>query len=254
MNKLRILAVVALLFLACPGFGQITQDNADLQATGTGADTSFTLTNFTTTSHSNKLLLCFVGHDGNNTADVDAYTHNGDSLTVQAEVTDGIAATAELWYRKEEDVGVNLSATTNDIGFTVYIGGGCIALYNVGQTTTFRDSDSASGGVDAANTSTLTLTTQAGDWVVDCIYLRDGVTPTGVITAAAGTMIEEMDVDGGNGFRRIACRKTTASGGSTAAQFNWTDASEFAHVAVAVMPVGGATATPSLLIVERQRR
>ena len=240
MRQLK--AFLLILFFASSLTAQITADNFDLYATETD-DTTFTLSNFTTTTNPNKIILCFVGHDGNSVDDITTYTFNGDSLTTQIQVTNSSAATAEMWYRLEEDVVTNGTATAGTVGFTVRSAGACYALYNVLQSGTFRDSDSAQS--TGATSSSLSLTTEAGDVLFDCIYVRNGSTAVGTLTQSNGTELEEVSRN--IGFIRAACRTQTATGTSVTADWGWTESSHFAHVAVTLIPDAITTPTNSPL-------
>lgn len=240
-KKLCAATLILLLCLCVTLWAEITFVSADLTQYSSATDPFSN--NFTTASGTDTILLNGVGYN-NGSENTNNSTFNGDSLTKQVGTSNAAFASASIWYRVAPDVGT----ATLAVDFTSANRGTQtgVDLSGVDQSNPFRDSDSANG--TTATTSSLTLTTESGDFLLSCIYVRRSGADPGDLVPDDGTEIEESTALAG--VERGSCLRKTASGTSTSVGWSWTASTAFAHVAVAVKP--SATAAP--IIFMRRRR
>lgn len=234
--------IVLLMLIGTPALADIALDNAQSYNSGPGGSaTTHTLSSFVVATHTDRLLVVVLTHDAGET--VDSVTFNAGGLTQLVHIHHATGADSEIWYVKNPtettgNIVVSHAAFAIDMVFNVY------AIYNVEQTTTFRDNDSATGVT--ATSSGLTLTSSAssgGDWLIDGLSVILGGSDPGNLVPGAGT--EGLDAQP---WHRGSARRLAATGATVAADWTWTSSATFAHAATTVIPVSDGAATVVLLL------
>ncbi len=179
-----------------------------------------------------KLMIACVFHDNNGVGVIDVTFAGVNALTQITPPTSQNFVGLSVWHK------TNPSVTTGSVVATMIDSGLCsaIAVHVIDGAdlgTIFRDIDQTSGGGTA--TGTLTLTTLAGDLVLDFANVYAPST-TGMTQGAGQTEKYNFTTTTGE----VAGSSKAAAGASTGMSYSWTDSITFAYQAVAIMPVGAA--------------
>lgn len=221
--------------------GTVSIDGTPAVTAASGNVTSLTHS-FTIGSNSNRLLIA-CGAVDSGLLETDQMLFNTDTpMTLIARgfsPAGGVSTSA--WYMLAPTVG---SATvTLDVGFSSRPIVGVLSLYNVNQTTPFRDidSDDATESGEAA-ASTLTLTSVANDFLFGCLGAGRDQNPADLVPGASFTQKWDTSVVTDPDTYRSALATRDASGSTVASVWTWTNSTNFSHVAGTVIPISAIDA------------
>lgn len=200
-----------------------------------GAQNSVATLTISVTITTGDLLVVGVGaNDGEAAGAVTGITWNTvQALTKLDSINAGVAgvAMADLWYRiapatGTHDVVVTISGNAN-------LAAGCVVLVGTHQTTPFTSHITAT---NSSTTPTVTVTSAAGELVIDVVGVRGG-DPGGVPGSG-----QTGQVDVGTGG--IAAEMSTEAGAASVVM-DWTlgGSANWAQVGGSVQPAGAAATT-----------
>ena len=172
--------LLLLILLLVPALSQaVNLDTADAKDDGTSA-TTHTYTSFTVTAHTNGLLLVGASVNSDTAGENTGCTWGGVALTAldnQRSASSTFSSTY-VWYKRAPAAATaNIVCSTNN---ATRMRMTTVSLYDVDQTTTFRDTDK--NATASSHTSSLTLTSVSGDWLIEFIDVR--------VASGAATMLE----------------------------------------------------------------
>ncbi|HEX9895911.1 MAG TPA: hypothetical protein VGA78_18410, partial [Gemmatimonadales bacterium] len=226
--------------------GAISFQSGSQGNTGDNQVGSLTVSHTVSSSGTNKVLVVGVNiyHATSGTmASVASMTYAGQPMTFLATAIDNAAfgsnrIRSELWYIKDPTTGTNDVFMTFDINCRAVAG--AITFTGVDQTTPFG-SAGTNGGNDT--TPTVTLSSAAGELVVDTVGIRNIATNTVTLTAGANQTERYNDRTGIDDTNSVGAGSEEAGAGSVTMSWTSSEARLWAIVAAPLKPAGGSAPT-----------
>jgi len=215
-------------------------DNVTTNSGNTG-----TFTHSHTSSGSNRLLVVEVALDeGADSKNVSSVLYGGTALTkLSREVYSGGNPAVEVWYLINPSTGENTVEVNISGGNTNKISLGAISLTNVSQLTPIDGTTTANG---LSTVPSVTVTSEAGDLVMDVMASAASTSPTGIGAGQTERFNIEM---GGSGASSHNGTGSTEDGASSVVM-NWTLGSSvgWAMIGFNINPPNAAPTIDSIVL------
>jgi len=224
---------------AVPVFSAASEGN-----TGSTAVGSLTVPHTVGAAGTNRILVVGVNifSDSPPLPTVSTMTYAGQSMTFLAAQEDGVAPSrirTEMWYIKAPATGANSIAITFSASVRAVAGG--MSYTNVHQTTPFGTPATAGGLSDAPS---VTVSSAAGELVVDTVGRRQSSSGTQTLTAGGGQTERYNDKSGTNNDNNVLGAGSEEAGAASVTM-SWTANSDWkwAIVAAPLKPTVVCTTT-----------
>ena len=222
---------------AAPVFSAASEGN-----TGSTAVGSLTVSHTVGAAGTNRILVVGVNifSDSAPLPTVSTMTYAGQSMTLLAAQEDGVAPSkirTEMWYIKAPATGTNNIAITFSASVRAVAGG--MSYTNVHQTTPFGTPATAGGLSDAPS---VTVSSAAGELVVDTVGRRQNPAGTQTLTAGGGQTERYNDKSGTNDDNNVLGAGSEEAGAASVTM-SWTANSpwKWAIVAAPLKPTSDCT-------------
>lgn len=245
----RYVNLVTFLFFFCT---QLAFADVDTVAStnDTGMETETHTLSITIGSNQNRLLLVSTACEASAIDPTNVDFNTTESLTELIDVTagTGIYNSVSLWYRIAPSTGTHDILVTSAQARRCVVG--AYSLYNIDQSTPFRDMDSvtASTGTSAS----ITLTSVSGDLTILSTVAGSVANELRVNTMVpGGSATEQWELDLYNAAAGMdgqwnSSNTLVATGTSTTVSTSWTNSTYHSAVAVDIIPASAALSSKKI--------